>query len=52
MKMFLSILEGFPNIHQYFPIKRELEKWPRQYTINLMYTIIGEDLEKLVQAKI
>ena len=44
--------EGHPAIFQYFPDAKEMPKIPRQWTINVCATLIGDDFVNWVRAAI
>ena len=31
----------YPGVSKYFPIEKEMEKLPRQYIANVIYTVVG-----------
>ena len=41
-----------PQLALYFPERKELMKMPRQYIVNVTYSIVGNDFKKWVHAKI
>ena len=42
---------AYPQISRYFPVDREMEKLPRQYIANVIYTIAGNAFAKWVEAQ-
>ena len=52
MKFFLEILDSNESLLVYFPIRKELEKWPRLVIINMLATLMHPHLEKHVNDKI
>ena len=38
----IEYAESYDEVMEKFPIKRELEKYPRQYIANVIYTTVGK----------
>ena len=41
-----------PELVLYFPVRKELMKMPRQYIVNVTYSIVGDDFKKWVHERI
>ena len=48
----LEFSTRYPKVADYFPPAKEMPKLPRQWIINVIYTIIGADLERWVADRI
>lgn len=44
-------LRNLPAIEQYFPEPKEQVKLPRQWTINVLYSGIGDDFAEFVKTR-
>ena len=42
---------AYPQLARYFPIEKEMEKLPRQYIANVIYTIVGNPFAKWVESQ-
>lgn len=42
----------YPEVLQYFPVQKEIQKLPRQWVINVIYTIVGKSFADWVQQQI
>jgi hypothetical protein len=51
-KIFTLIIDGKPELLQYFPDKRDIHKLPRAYCLNVFYTLEGKNFYDFVQTKI
>ena len=50
---FLKFADDYPFVMMYFPSRKvELEKLPRQYIINIIYTKLGEKFRSWVQERV
>ena len=52
MENILQYAFGFDQITHYFPVIREIRKFPRQYVCNVVHTVIGEPFAKWVANRI
>ena len=43
--------KSYPGIRDYFPIEKEVKKLPRQYIANVIYTVVGTQFAKWVEAQ-
>jgi len=41
-----------PGVEEYFPDKRDIPKLPRQWVINVAYTIIGPEFQEWVDSQV
>ena len=46
-----AFASAYPQLARYFPIEKEMEKLPRQYIANLIYTVVGKPFAKWVEAQ-
>ena len=51
-KIWELILEHKRELLEYFPDRRDLDKLPRQYVLNVIYTITGKNFAEWIQEKI
>ena len=42
----------FPILAEYLPDERDISRLPRQWIVNLIYTIVGDDFKKWVAEKV
>ena len=45
-----AFADKYPGVNKYFPIEKEVEKLPRQYIANVIYTIVGPPFAQWVKA--
>ena len=41
----------YPGVNKYFPIEKEMDKLPRQYIANVIYTIVGNQFSEWVKSQ-
>ena len=53
--MAIKDMQGFtkqyPGVTSYFPIEKEVEKLPRQYIANVIYTVVGQPFAVWVKSQ-
>ena len=53
LETMLDYAQQYPQISQYLPaIQREIEKMPRHYIANVIYTVVGEPFQMWVNKQI
>lgn len=52
VKGILERIRNMPEVMAYFPIEKEIAKLPRQWIINVTYTLVGEDFKTYIEARI
>jgi hypothetical protein len=48
----LDNIRAIPEVMVHFPVPKEIAKLPRQWIINVTYTLVGEDFRRYIEAKI
>ena len=48
----MEYIEQNEEVQKYMPEPVELEKYPRQWKINIIYTLVGEEFKKWVKTKV
>jgi hypothetical protein len=48
----VEFASGYEGIADYFPVAREMRKFPRHYICNLIYSIVGEPFMKWVKVRV
>ena len=46
-----TFASAYPQLARYFPVEKEMEKLPRQYIANVIYTIVGNPFAKWVESQ-
>ena len=46
---FLAKAEGYAVMKQYLPEKRDIHRLPRNFIVNLLYTLIGDEIKHFVK---
>ena len=46
-----AFANSYPGVNRYFPIEKEVEKLPRQYIANVIYTIVGPPFAQWVKTQ-
>ena len=52
LKEIKQFIADHPACHKFFPIDREMEKLPKQWIVNVIYSSIGKDFADWVKARV